>query len=62
MGLKMVRGVLTGGFSGQSLRRLLGVSNLAGKIKAHYLQYPEDPAEFPEWERTARRLWAMVSR
>ncbi len=60
MGLKMVGGVLTGGFSGQSLRRLLGVSNLAGKIKAHYQQYPEEPEGFPEWERTARRLWAMA--
>jgi digeranylgeranylglycerophospholipid reductase len=60
MGLKMVGGVLTGGFSAQSLRRLLAVSNLAGKIKAHYLQYPEEPEGFPEWERTARRLWAMA--
>jgi hypothetical protein len=57
MGLKMVGGVLGGGFSAQSLRRLLSVSGLAGKIKKHYQQYPEEPAGFAEWERTARSLW-----
>jgi hypothetical protein len=57
MGLKMAGGVLGGGFSSGSLRRLLAVSGLAGKIKQHYGQYPEDPAAFPEWERTARALW-----
>ena len=57
MGLKMVGGVLGGGFSAPSLRRLLSVSGLAGKIKKHYQQYPEEPAGFAEWERTARSLW-----
>jgi len=57
MGLKMVGGVLGGGFSSGSLRRLLSVSGLAGKIKQHYRQYPEEPAGFSEWERTARALW-----
>jgi digeranylgeranylglycerophospholipid reductase len=57
MGLKMAGGVVSGGFSAGSLRRLLSVSGLAGKIKQHYQQYPEEPEGFPEWERTARTLW-----
>jgi digeranylgeranylglycerophospholipid reductase len=57
MGLKMVGGVLGRGFSAQSLRRLLSVSGLASKIKKHYQQFPEDPAGFAEWERTACSLW-----
>jgi flavin-dependent dehydrogenase len=57
MGLKMAGGVLGGRFSSNSLRRLLSVSGLAGKIKVHYEQYPGEPAGFPEWERTARTLW-----
>ena len=57
MGLKMVGGVLGGGFSAASLRRLLAVSGLAGKIKQHYQQYPEEPAGLAEWERAARELW-----
>ena len=57
MGLKMVGGVLGGGFSAASLRRLLSVSGRAGKIKQHYRQYPEAPAGFAEWQRTARGLW-----
>ena len=57
MGLKMVGGVLGGGFSSASLRRLLAVSGLAGKVKQHYQSYPAEPAAFPEWERTARALW-----
>jgi digeranylgeranylglycerophospholipid reductase len=57
MGLKMVGGVLGRGFSAGSLRRLLSVSGQAGKIKQHYQQYPEEPAGFAEWARTARSLW-----
>jgi len=57
MGLKMVGGALGGGFSAQSLRRLLAVSGLAGRIKKHYQQFPEEPGGFDEWQRTARRLW-----
>lgn len=58
MGLKMVGGLLSGGFSGESLRRLLAVSGKANKIKAHYQQFPEEPEGFAAWERTARALWA----
>ncbi len=50
-------GVLTGQFSFASLRKFLKASSLAGKAKAHYLAYPEDPAAFEEWVEKAKAVW-----
>ncbi len=50
-------GVITGQFSYASLRKFLKASAVAGKAKAHYLEYPEDPAGFEEWVVKARALW-----
>ncbi len=57
MALKLVGGVLSGQFSFASLKRLLGVSATAAKIKAHYQRFPADPARFQEWVAEAKRLW-----
>jgi hypothetical protein len=57
MALKLVGGVLGGQFSFASLKRLLGVSSTAAKIKALYQRFPEDPLQFPTWVAEARPLW-----
>ncbi|MFL7871208.1 MAG: NAD(P)/FAD-dependent oxidoreductase [Anaerolineales bacterium] len=50
-------GVLTGQFSVTSLKKFLSISGKAGKLKAHYLQFPESSLGFAEWAHTARKLW-----
>jgi len=55
--LGLVWGVLTGQFSSNSLKKFLSASGKAGQIKAHYLQYPDSPVEFPAWASKAIQLW-----
>lgn len=57
VGLVLIRGVITGQFALASLKKFLGASGQAGKIKEHYLKYPEDPEDFPAWRDEAARLW-----
>jgi len=53
----LVSGVLAGRFSGSSLKRLLSATRKAGRLKKHYLRYPESPSGFPGWKAEALRLW-----
>lgn len=62
MGLKLLGGVLGGGFSRASFNRLLAVSSTAAKIKEHYRHFPEDPAQFEGWVAGARSLWGENGR
>jgi len=55
--LTLVWGVLSGQFSFESVKKLLASSGLAGKVKAHYLEFPEDIKDFKLWVNEARRLW-----
>jgi flavin-dependent dehydrogenase len=55
--LGLVWGVLTGQFSLKSLRKFLKASKIAGQAKAHYLQFPDDPAGFDAWVAQAKLLW-----
>ena len=57
---------VTSGFTGAriaaevavtALRKFLDASGKAGKIKAHYLKFPETPAELPAWASETHRLW-----
>jgi digeranylgeranylglycerophospholipid reductase len=57
MAFKLVGGVLGGRFSFASLRRLLGVSSTAAKIKALYQRFPDNPAQLPTWVAEAKPLW-----
>ncbi len=50
-------GVFTRQFALPSLKRFLSVSAQAGRLKSHYLIYPDTPAAFPAWQETASRLW-----
>ncbi len=40
-----------------SLRKFLKASKVAGRAKAHYLQFPDDPAGFDAWVAEAKQLW-----
>lgn len=60
MALKLVGGVLSGRFSSASLKRLLGVSSTAAKIKPLYQRFPETPAQFRAWVAEARSLWGEM--
>lgn len=53
----LVWGVVSGQFSTGSLKKFLAASSRAGKIKEHYLKYPDTPAGFPAWQEEAARLW-----
>lgn len=55
--LTLIWGVITMRFSLRSLITFMKASSLAGKIKAHYLDYPKDPADFQPWADRAKRLW-----
>lgn len=61
IGLTLLVGVVTGKFGGTALKRFLSASMRAGKIKTHYLAYPESPAGFPGWAGTAASLWGERS-
>ncbi|MGD8623926.1 MAG: NAD(P)/FAD-dependent oxidoreductase [Anaerolineae bacterium] len=54
---KLLWGMARGRFSAASLRRLLAVSSTAAKIRGHYEQFPDDPADFDAWVAAARPLW-----
>ncbi len=57
VGLALVWGVLTGQFGLASLQKFLSISGKAGKIRSHYLNYPDTPVEFPAWAGKAKQLW-----
>jgi len=57
MGLKLLGGVLSGGFSWASFRRLLNVSARAARMKTLYQRFPDDPAGFAAWVAEAKPLW-----
>ncbi len=57
MGLKLLGGVLSGGFSWASFRRLLDVSSRAARIKSLYQRFPADPAGLDAWVAEVKPLW-----
>ncbi|MCB2214371.1 FAD-binding protein [bacterium] len=59
--LTLLGGVISGRFSMESLRKFLKASSQAGRMKAHYLTFPESPAGFEEWRYEAARLWGELS-
>jgi electron-transferring-flavoprotein dehydrogenase len=58
--LKLLGGLVSGGLSPAALGNLLGAASTGGKIRRHYLAFPEDPAGFDGWVRQADRLWAKA--
>ena len=61
-GAALLWGVLSGQFTRNSLVKFLSASGKAGKIKEHYLRYPENPEGFLSWEVEARQLWGEVDK
>lgn len=57
VGLVLIWGVITGQFASSSLKKFLGASGQASKIKEHYSKYPANPADFEPWRTEAKRLW-----
>lgn len=55
--LGLVWGAVSGQFAFSSLKKFLSVSAQAGRLKTHYLNYPDSPAGFPDWQVVARALW-----
>lgn len=54
-------GVITHQFAGSSLRRFLQASTSAGRLRSHYLAYPETPEGFDRWAGQAKRLWGETA-
>lgn len=54
---KIILGLIKRKLSLKNMRRLLKMNSLAGKIKQHYEQYPEEVNNFPEWIEVAENLW-----
>nr|MDO8087868.1 glycerophosphodiester phosphodiesterase family protein [Candidatus Sigynarchaeum springense] len=42
----------------KSIKHVLRINGLAGRIKKHYQQYPEKPGDFEGWARKADEIWA----
>jgi digeranylgeranylglycerophospholipid reductase len=53
----LIWGVISGKFSYTSLRKFLGASGNAGKIKTHYLAFPKKSDDFNDWHTKAAELW-----
>ncbi|MBQ2894631.1 MAG: hypothetical protein IJE92_03850, partial [Clostridia bacterium] len=56
----LLKGVFSGKFSIGGLISLMSASNKGEKLKKHYQKYPESPAGYHKWAKTALRLWKKV--
>jgi flavin-dependent dehydrogenase len=55
--LGLLGGVIKRKLSWKNVKKLLKANTLAGKIREHYENYPENPSDFDEWVSTADELW-----
>ena len=55
--LGLLGGVLKRKLSFKNVKKLLKANGLAGKIKKHYENYPENPDDFDDWVKKANELW-----
>jgi len=54
---KLLWGIIKGKLTIKHIVRLIGANGLAGKIKKHYENYPDDINNFTKWVREAEKLW-----
>jgi len=54
---KILGGLFRRKLSFKHMKRLLQANGLAGKIKKHYENYPENINEFNSWAKKAQELW-----
>jgi len=57
--LGLLAGVIKRKLSFKNVRKLLKANGLAGKIKKHYENYPDNPADFDDWVKKADELWKL---
>ena len=55
--LGLLGGVLKRKLSLKNVKKLLKANGLAGTIRKHYEQYPENPKDFDTWVKEAEELW-----
>jgi flavin-dependent dehydrogenase len=55
--MKLVKGRLGGALSKEGFGALLAAMKIAGKMRAHYEAYPEDPDRLDAWAAKARELY-----
>ncbi len=56
---KILGGLFRRKLSFKHMKRLLQANGLAGKIKKHYENYPENIKEFDDWVRKSQELWTQ---
>ncbi|MFW9929010.1 MAG: NAD(P)/FAD-dependent oxidoreductase [Candidatus Thorarchaeota archaeon] len=54
---KILGGLIQRQLSFKHMKRLLQANGLAGKIKKHYENYPENPKDFEKWVQETENLW-----
>ena len=55
--IRILGGLIRRKLSFKHMKRLLQANGLAGKIKKHYENYPENLSKFEDWVRKAQELW-----
>ncbi len=58
----LMKGIVTGKISRKTLSTLLNGISLGGKLKKHYLAFPETPSGFADWCAVADALWQRVGK
>ena len=53
----LVQGVLKGSFSLKALISLASSTMKGAALEKHYKNYPATPEGYPQWEKTAQKLW-----
>lgn len=59
---RMLLGFLSGRISGKTLNELIRGMTLSGKLKNHYLAFPETPEGYAQWSKTAEDIWRKVGK
>ena len=58
----LLGGVITGKFSIKTLKNLLSGLSLGGKLKDHYLHFPQSPQGYEEWTKVADEMWEKIGK
>ncbi len=59
---KIMSGIITRKVSGSTLKAVAEGLTLSGKLKKHYLAFPDSPADYSEWKSKADELWKKVGK
>ncbi len=59
---KILSGIAVRKVSVSTLKAVAEGLSLSGKLKKHYLSFPDSPKDYPEWKRKADELWNKVGK